>query len=226
LIDGLLLGAKPRSLERVLRKQGLSAARARREVDAVVGDPSFRGAFRAIALHRKIEGLMQAYSDLYRQGPAHEQVERRDAVGAPELLQRYVLKGRPVIVRGPPSALAGALPLEAPERWPAGARASPLRQAATDLVVHQRSGSRELALVPWSDVLSVAGRARAAAAKAPPLELEVALAAGECLFIPAGWWYRRKAGATGVTACHRAGEAAAGAIHATPVPRQPASGAH
>ena len=82
LIQSLLLGTKPRSIERALVKAGLTARMARRSIDAVVGDPCFRGAYRATAMQRKLEGLMDAYGDLYRQGPVPGEVERSEALSA------------------------------------------------------------------------------------------------------------------------------------------------
>lgn len=221
LTEHLLLGNEPRDLERVLRKAGLSAAGARDAVDAVVGDPCFRGAFRATSMQRKLEGLMDGYGALYRQAPAPEAVERRGALGAEELLERYVLRSRPVITRGSPPALATALGLGAPRRWPSGGRESALRQVAASLVLYQESGARALTLVPWCDILSVTGRARGPdPEERRPLRLRVELSAGDLLLIPAGWWYQRHAGATGPAACRQAGGATrARAVSVTAPPR-------
>ena len=75
-----------------------------------------RGGYRAASMHRKLEGLVDAYRALYRQAPGHRAVERRDgeALSGEELRRRYLLRNRPVIVRngvGDPlkSRIAGAL---------------------------------------------------------------------------------------------------------------------
>ncbi|HEY8208138.1 MAG TPA: hypothetical protein VIG99_11695 [Myxococcaceae bacterium] len=213
LAENLLLGVKSRTVERALVKAGLNAPAARAAVDAVVGDPCFRGAFRATAMQRKLEGLMDAYGDLYRQAPSPGEVERRDALGARELLQKYLLRSRPVIARGAlaPLAASGELALRDPRPWPGGRRPSRMRRATTDLLVYQVIGGRALTLVPWCDFLAVAGRTRASTPERH-LRLRAALQADDLLLIPVGWWYRQEGGAAGAAICYRAGEAKAAGI--------------
>src|SRR5262245_9782295 len=131
LIENLLLGAAGRTLERALVKAGLTAAGARAEIDAVAGDPALRGAYRAVAMQRKLEGLMDAYGDLYRQQPAPAEVERRGALSARELIDRYLLRSRPVVARNRRAfaslASSSALTLGRPALLRAGARASAMR---------------------------------------------------------------------------------------------------
>jgi hypothetical protein len=212
LIENLLLGTKPRVLERTLVKAGLTIARARAEIDAVVGDPAFRGAYRAVAMQRKLEGLLDAFGDLHRQQPAPGEVERPGALGPQELIERYLLRSRPVIARGAfaPLVSSGALTLRQPALWRAGLRSSPMRRAGADLLVYQVLGARELTLAPWWGFPSLAGRTRASEAR--PFRLPVALSAGELLFIPVGWWYRLHGGATGAAVCYRAADARGGEI--------------
>jgi len=217
LIENLLLGADGRTVERTLVKAGLTAAGARTEIDAVVGGPAFRGAYRAAAMQRKLEGLMDAYGDLYRQQPAPAEIERRDALSARELIHRYLLRSRPVVAGARRAfaslASSSALALGRPVLLRAGARASAMRPALADLLLHQRKGAREITLVPWCDFLSLAGRARGPdSSRTEPLQLRVALSSGELLFIPVGWWYRLHGGATGAAACYRAGDPRAGTV--------------
>src|SRR5262245_274965 len=192
LIENLLLGIQPRELTRTLVQAGLSRAEARAAIDREAGDPCLAGGFRATSMQRKLEGLMDAYGDLHRQAPWHQEVERRGALAPRELLQRYALRCRPLSARDALPALTSsvALRLEAPALWLDAPGSRSLRRAETDLLLYQVLGRRPLVLVPWCDLVAVQGRTGDRPALEEALQLGVAVEAGEALLIPVGWWYR------------------------------------
>src|SRR5688572_22881446 len=73
LIENIVDGVPPQRLERALMKGGLSRAAARRALASQLDDPRLLGGFRAAAMQRKLEGLMDVYAVLYRQSPRHRE---------------------------------------------------------------------------------------------------------------------------------------------------------
>jgi len=217
LIENLLLAVKPARLMKVLAGAGLSEAAARAAIEREIGDPCLRGGFRATSTQRKLEGLLRAYGALHRQAPWHQDVERRRALTAEELLRRYALRGRPVIAGDAIPAMVGSggLRLREPRLWIGGPASGPPRRAAADLLVYQVLGKRPLELIPWPDFLRVQGRMgerRRAAVSRDALRVRVRVEAGEALLIPVGWWHRPAGPASGAAVCYQVSQARAPAV--------------
>ncbi|WP_163999424.1 hypothetical protein [Pyxidicoccus caerfyrddinensis] len=111
VVDNLLRGADAPDLVEVLAGASVDAGLARAAVQAELEDPCFEGTRKALGLHRKLEGLLDLYGDLYRQAEGHARVERRESLSREEFFDRYYFQNRPVVLRGKVVAeAAGWLP--------------------------------------------------------------------------------------------------------------------
>lgn len=115
VVENLLQGTDAPELVAVLEGAGVDAALAREAVRAEMEDPCFEGTRKALALNRKLEGLMDLYGDLYRQSEGHERVDRHASLSGDAFFDRYYFQNRPVVMRG---SVVDAASLEAwrPER--------------------------------------------------------------------------------------------------------------
>lgn len=100
VVDNLLRGADAPDLVAVLEGAGVDAGLARKAVQAELEDPCFEGTRKALGLHRKLEGLLDLYGDLYRQAEGHARVERRESLSRDEFFDRFYFQNRPVVLRG------------------------------------------------------------------------------------------------------------------------------
>ncbi|RJS15935.1 hypothetical protein DRW03_31710 [Corallococcus sp. H22C18031201] len=232
LVENLLRGTAPEDLVAELMGAGVPEARAREAVAVEQAEPHLQGALRAVQRQRKLEGLLDVYADLHRQGASPAQVARHASLSPEAFFARYYFQNLPVVLgpeawAGGPSASAWAveqvaellgsdavcLPLfeaarlaslrdtltlprgyvadparaSEPKLWwtPGGAEA-PLRVSRHNLLLGQVQGRIEISLVPAFEWMRVQGADPEGRA---PFRLEVALAPGELLLIPVGWWY-------------------------------------
>lgn len=97
VVENLLRGAEHDDLVAVLERSGVDASLARAAVRAEAEDPCYLGAARAVAMQRKLEGLLDLYADLHRQsaGPTH--VARHDALSPEDFFERYYFQNLPVL---------------------------------------------------------------------------------------------------------------------------------
>ncbi|MCY1014646.1 hypothetical protein [Pyxidicoccus sp. MSG2] len=100
VVENLLRGADAPDLVAVLEGAGVDAALAREAVEAELKDPCFEGTRKALALDRKLEGLLDMYGELYRQAEGHERVDRHESLSGEEFFDRYYFQNRPVVIRG------------------------------------------------------------------------------------------------------------------------------
>lgn len=217
VVENLLRGAEEVDLVGVLERAGVDAALARAAVRAEAEDPCFQGVGKAVAMQRKLEGLLDLYGDLYRQAEGHGRVDRHERLSREDFFERYYFQNRPVVLRG---AVVEDVARQVPERLsalPLGVQEvpGPLRDALRPFVGSVAEGARpvltreaegvEAPEAPVREnvlVCQVQGRRRLrlvpafelcrmagepARAEAVP-RLEVELAAGELVLLPVGWW--------------------------------------
>ncbi|MCP3104974.1 cupin-like domain-containing protein [Myxococcus sp. K15C18031901] len=111
VVENLLRGAETEDLVAVLARAGVAPSVANDAVNAELADPCFQGAARAVAMQRKLEGLLDLYGEMHRQTPGHDRVERHDVLAPSVFFERYYFQNRPVVMRGsarPPGAEAWA----------------------------------------------------------------------------------------------------------------------
>ncbi|MFP2929765.1 hypothetical protein ACLESO_32145 [Pyxidicoccus sp. 3LG] len=99
VVENLLRGTSDADLVEVLVGAGVDAEVARAAVRAEAEDPCLRGSLKALGLHRKLEGLLDLYGDLYRQAEGHARVDRHESLSREEFCDRYYFQNRPVMVR-------------------------------------------------------------------------------------------------------------------------------
>ncbi|MCP3140875.1 cupin-like domain-containing protein [Pyxidicoccus xibeiensis] len=100
VVENLLRGTAETELVDVLVGAGVDAAVARAAVRAEAEDPCLRGSIKALKLHRKLEGLLDLYGDLYRQEEGHARVDRHESLSREAFFDRYYFQNRPVVLRG------------------------------------------------------------------------------------------------------------------------------
>jgi hypothetical protein len=113
VVENLLSGADAPDLVEVLVGAGVDAAVAHEAVEAELDDPCFEGTRKALALNRKLEGLLDLYGVLYRQAEGHARVDRRESLSREEFFDRYYFQNRPVVMRWPvvaPASMADWTP--------------------------------------------------------------------------------------------------------------------
>ncbi len=98
LAENLVLGVAPERVERTLVQAGVSAARARAEVESARQHPAVEAGRRRARLHGRVRALLDTRVALHRQSGWHQRLERRRGVSARELMERYYLAHRPVIL--------------------------------------------------------------------------------------------------------------------------------
>ncbi|NMO15054.1 hypothetical protein HPC49_08315 [Pyxidicoccus fallax] len=130
VVENLLRGAEEADLVAVLEGAGVDAEVARAAVRAEAEDPCFEGTRKAVALQRKLEGLLDLYGDLYRQAEGHARVDCHEALSREEFLDRYYFQNRPVVLRGAEVAEAGRWAPERLSMWMDGARSVSLAEHA------------------------------------------------------------------------------------------------
>jgi hypothetical protein len=214
VVENLLRGAEEADLVAVLERAGVDAALAREAVRAEAEDPCLQGVGRALAVQRKLEGLLDLYGDLYRQAEGHARVDRHERLSREDFLDRYYFQNRPVVLRGagvedgarerlsalpvgiqevpaplrdalrPPTDYVAAEARPVLSREEEGAE-SPEAPVRENALVCQVHGRRRLRLVPAFELRRMAGEP--AGAEAVP-RLEVELAPGDMLLLPVGWW--------------------------------------
>ena len=100
VVENLVRGAEEVDLVAILEGAGVDAAVARAAVRAEAEDPCFVGTRKALALHRKLEGLLDLYGDLHRQAEGHARVDRHESLSREAFFERYYFQNRPVVLRG------------------------------------------------------------------------------------------------------------------------------
>ncbi|MFY2560855.1 hypothetical protein ACN469_24835 [Corallococcus terminator] len=100
VVENLLRGAEHDDLVSVLERSGVDPALARAAVRAEAEDPCYVGAARAVAMQRKLEGLLDLYGDLHRQSADPTHVARHDALTPEDFFERYYFQNLPVVARG------------------------------------------------------------------------------------------------------------------------------
>lgn len=99
VVENLLRGAEHDDLVAVLERSGVDTALARAAVRAEAEDPCYLGAARAVAMQRKLEGLLDLYGDLHRQSADPTHVARHDALSPVDFFERYYFQNLPVVAR-------------------------------------------------------------------------------------------------------------------------------
>ncbi|MBJ6763753.1 hypothetical protein JGU66_23525 [Myxococcaceae bacterium JPH2] len=98
LVENLLRGTAPEDLVTELVGAGVSGEVAREAVVAEQAEPHLQGALRAVQRQRKLEGLLDVYADLHRQGASATQVARRASLSPEEFFARYYFQNLPVVL--------------------------------------------------------------------------------------------------------------------------------
>lgn len=216
VVENLLRGAEAEDLVVLLTRKGVEEAHARSAVHAEMEDPCFQGAARAVAMQRKLEGLLDLYGDLHRQSQSHTHITRHDVLSPRDFFEHYYFQNLPVVVRASPVVEASAfqtalerlgaapqvewderIPLRPPEgivAWPspvglwsdAPGTEVSLAPARRNLLVCQVRGRRRFLLVPAYSLHHIQGAASIPEG-VPRWEVEVS--PGELLLLPVGWWF-------------------------------------
>lgn len=100
LAENLVLGVAPEPLERALVHAGLSPERAREEVDSARQHPAVELGRQRTRHHGAVLSLLDTREALHRQSGWHQRLERRRGLSGRELMERYYLTHRPVILEG------------------------------------------------------------------------------------------------------------------------------
>ncbi|NMO15057.1 cupin-like domain-containing protein [Pyxidicoccus fallax] len=98
LAENLVLGVAPERLEGTLVSSGVSPDVARTEVASAREHPAVEAGRQRARLHGRVRSLLDSRVALHRQGGWHQRLERRRGVSARELMERYYLAHRPVIL--------------------------------------------------------------------------------------------------------------------------------
>ncbi|GEN10068.1 hypothetical protein SAMN05443572_10727 [Myxococcus fulvus] len=197
VVENLLRGSEVEDLVAVLSRAGVDPALARAAVHAEAEDPCFQGAARAVAMQRKLEGLLDLYGDLHRQSEGHARIDRHAHLSPEDFFERYYFQNLPVVTH----SSVGLVPPEAPSgEWrdaPGAARAlTPVRR---NTLLCQVQGRACLELVPAYALHRVLG-ADSVPEGVPRLEVE--LLPGELLLLPVGWWFTHRSPEGGVATVH------------------------
>lgn len=195
VVENLVRGAEEADLIAILEGAGVDAAVARAAVRAEAEDPCFVGTRKALALHRKLEGLLDLYGDLHRQAEGHTRVDRHESLPREEFFERYYFQNRPVVLRGVGGAPRPPTDFMVAEESPAATQVvagfqSPDRPIRENVLLCQVHGRLRVQLAPPFELRRMTG-ARGEAEAVPRLEVE--LGRGELLLLPVGWWYRHEA---------------------------------
>ncbi|QSQ27189.1 hypothetical protein JY651_20735 [Pyxidicoccus parkwayensis] len=185
VVENLLGGAEEAELVSVLEGAGVDAAVAREAVRSEMQDPCFEGTRKALALNRKLEGLLNLYGDLYRQADGHERVDRRESLSREEFFDRYYFQNRPVVMRGTEvdaESLGAWRPMPSAEAEGFETEARPVRE---NMLLCQVHGRRRLQLIPAFELRRMTGEPEEQAAAT---RLEIELGPGELALVPVGWW--------------------------------------
>jgi hypothetical protein len=161
-------------------------------IEFEIQNPRFRGAYRAACTHRKLEGLMEAYSHLSRSVRRGDRMEYRVGSSA-EIQQALSLRSQPLIVREPlPALVKSGVSLGNPKTQRSRHKPDATWQPArTDMLLYQLFGRRRLQLVPWYEFVAVADLTGTPAnpGHRDLCVLDVSVEASEALVLPVGWWY-------------------------------------
>ncbi|QSQ16075.1 hypothetical protein [Myxococcus landrumensis] len=215
VVENLLRGSEAEDLVPVLARAGVDASLARSAIHAEMEDPCFQGAARAVAMQRKLEGLLDLYGDLHRQSQSHTHITRHDVLASRDFFEHYYFQNLPVVSRAtvvedstlqtalerlgsaPRGEWDTRLPLTPPEgivAWPSpvelwsdapGTEVS-LTPSRRNTLVGQVRGRRVFVLVPAYALHHVRD---AASIPEGVLRWEVELSPGELLLLPVGWWF-------------------------------------
>lgn len=98
LAENLVLGVAPERLERTLLQAGVAPEHARAGVASVLQHPAVEQGQRRASGHPQVRALLDARVALHRQSGWYQRLERRRGVSARELMERYYLAHRPVIL--------------------------------------------------------------------------------------------------------------------------------
>ncbi|AGC44927.1 JmjC domain-containing protein [Myxococcus stipitatus DSM 14675] len=215
VVENLLRGAEAEDLVSVLARAGVDEALARSAIHAEMEDPCFQGAARAVAMQRKLEGLLDLYGDLHRQSQSHPHITRHEALTPRDFFEHHYFQNLPVVCRATVvedavlqtalerlgtatrAAWDERLPLAPPRgivAWPspvglwrdAAGTELPLTPSRRNTLVCQVRGRALFVLVPAYALHRVRD---AAAVPEGVLHWDVELSPGELLLLPVGWWF-------------------------------------
>ncbi|MBN8227428.1 hypothetical protein JYK02_07900 [Corallococcus macrosporus] len=99
LVENLVRGASPKELVASLEKAGVPAEQAQRAVELEREEPFVAGALRAVGMQRKLEGLLDVYSELFQQTEGPPRVDRHEALTPAAFFERYYFDNLPVVMR-------------------------------------------------------------------------------------------------------------------------------
>jgi hypothetical protein len=100
IAENKILGLDDHRLVEILVEGGIDEQVAADEVAAITAHPVFQVAWRMAQKNRKLESLLNVYSDLARLRPSarFKTIERRSNVSRDEFLERYYAANRPVVL--------------------------------------------------------------------------------------------------------------------------------
>jgi hypothetical protein len=98
LAENLVLGVAREALERTLLQAGVTPEQARAQVASALEHPAVAQGRGRAAGHARLRSLLETREALHRQSGWHRRLERRRGVSARELMERYYLAHRPVIL--------------------------------------------------------------------------------------------------------------------------------
>lgn len=96
--DCLMWEGEPASMRAVMQSAGLNPAACEAAIASIQMSPAFIAAQKHKQMQRKLESLMASHQKLLDSAPAYREIERRRGVSREELLERYVLGCRPVVL--------------------------------------------------------------------------------------------------------------------------------
>ncbi|MBZ4399352.1 hypothetical protein [Myxococcus sp. AS-1-15] len=197
VVENLLRGSEVEDLVAVLSRAGVDPELARAAVHAEAEDPCFQGAARAVAMQRKLEGLLDLYGDLHRQSEGHARIDRHEHLSPGDFFERYYFQNLPVVTRSSVGLVAPESPSVEWRDAPGAARAlTPVRR---NTLLCQVQGRACLELLPAYALHRVWG-ARSVPEGVPRLEVD--LLPGELLLLPVGWWFTHHSPEGGAATVH------------------------
>ncbi|MBZ4416551.1 cupin-like domain-containing protein [Myxococcus sp. RHSTA-1-4] len=98
LAENLVLGVAPERLERMLLQEGVAPDLARAELESARQHPAVEAGRHRARLHGGVRSLLDSRVAIHRQSGWHQRLERRRGVSTRELMERYYLAHRPVIL--------------------------------------------------------------------------------------------------------------------------------
>ncbi len=98
LAENLVLGVTEAPLRRALVDAGVPPERARAEVESARQHPAVQVGRERTRHHAAVLGLLETREALHRQPGWHQRLERRRGITARELMERYYLTHRPVVL--------------------------------------------------------------------------------------------------------------------------------